>query len=97
MWKAWILEDGELKEVCEGQRPWNEIKCRVVRLGIEWRGRFIELPRNMAEYGQAKSASASIAGGQITIESRWIGYRKDGQWVRLRCFEANDQAQIEIA
>ena len=97
MWIAITQEDGSLKEYRGGSSDWRSVRHRLVGLAFEWNGKRYNLPSGMKEYFQATSASASIGGGPIRIESRYIGCRhNDGKIMRLRFYEGQTEPTVEI-
>jgi len=95
MWKA-ILDDGTVVLESDGT-PWGTIKRRVKRLGYIHKGTEIMLPEGETEYLRANSASTSIHGGDVTIESKWVGFRtSDNKVFKLRFNEMTGNVSVEV-
>ena len=93
MWEA-TLEDGTT--VTAEQHRFSEIKDKVISLRFTYAGVVHKLPDNQPEYFCATTASASLGGGEVTIESRWIGCRtKDGKIIRMRFSAIKNMVSIE--
>ena len=71
-WKA-TLKDGS--EKTENDSKWSEVKDNIQTLSLVLdSGQEITLPR-ADSYIQAKSASADIGSSDVTIISRYIGFK----------------------
>jgi hypothetical protein len=95
-WKA-MTKDG--KEILEGQASWTSIKNNIKQLALTIpNGPTILLPKNMEEYFHAKTASAELGGTgkDITIESRYIGFKIGNNIVRIRVNEKTQNITVEV-
>jgi len=92
----WVatLDDGT--HASEGSCDWNDVSFRVVGLKMNVNGTWYSLPDGMESYVQAKTASAPMGGGEITIESRYIGFRNGNHEYCLRVDEHTHNVSIEI-
>ena len=54
-----------------------------------------QLPMKARQYIQGKTASATL-GGQVKIESRFIGFIKDGVKFVIRVDEETNEIRIEL-
>ena len=93
MWEA-TLDDGTIAnaERCR----FGEIKDKVKSLRFIYAGVVHKLPDNQPEYLCAATASASLGGGEATVESRWIGCRTaDGRIIRLRFSALKNLVSVE--
>jgi hypothetical protein len=82
MWIA-ILKDGS--EVTEKTHKWSQIKDGINRLSYIYNGTRLDLPPS-TEFIQYKSASASLFGGNIEIESQTIGFILNGKKILFRFY-----------
>jgi hypothetical protein len=91
----WVatLDDGTMAS--ETSSDWNEVKDRVVSLRMNVDGKWHSLPDNMECYIQAKTVSAPVGGGEITIESRYIGFRNGNYEYYLRVDEYTGDVSVE--
>jgi hypothetical protein len=93
MWQA-RLDDGTV--ATEATHKWASIKSRVVGLSFIKDGATYSLPEDQQEYMRAKTGSAPLMGGEITVESEWIGFRDNGgRVVKLRFFSSGNMA-VEV-
>jgi len=98
-WRA-ELKNGDF--INEFERVhWNNIKDDVVGLHLiidygDGTKQVISLPSNCEEYIQAKTASAPLTGGDVTIESRYVGCKKNSQLLRLRINELTNNISLEF-
>ena len=91
-----ILGDGTVLSESDGV-PWGEAKDRAVGLSISIGGTTVALPRNMKPYVQGKTASCPFFGGDVKIESRWIGFdAPSGDRIVARVSEATGNVSIEV-
>lgn len=88
-----ILKNG--KEVIEGQLPWTEIKSDIEKLYIICNQQQIQLPSNMDEYGQAKTASADLTGKNLQIESHYCWFKKNNIKILIRVDAKTGNINIE--
>jgi hypothetical protein len=93
MWKA-KLKDG--KEVNENNCKWPDIKNEVKELSLVINNKTITLPNNMEQYHQSKSASASLGGNNIEIESRNIGFSLGNKVIAVKVNEKTNNISIEV-
>jgi len=92
-WTA-TLRDG--KTVTEQTSRWRDIKDSIGELRFIYHGVTYAFPAGMPEYVQGKTASASLAGGDIKIESHWVGFRSPtGQVIKLRFYEGQDRVELK--
>jgi len=80
--------------ITEEDINWDLVKDEVVSLSLNNNGQKITLPNNL-EYVQGKTASATL-GGQVKIESRFIGFIKDGVKFVIRVDEETNEIRIEL-
>jgi hypothetical protein len=93
MWQA-RLDDGTV--ATEATHKWSSINSRVVALSYIKDGVTHSLPENQPEYMRAKTGSAPLTGGEVTVESEWIGFRDmSGRVVRLRFYSSGNMA-VEV-
>jgi hypothetical protein len=95
---GWVatLDDGSTRSEFDGT-IWAEVKRRVVGLCLVAKGTVVTLPVGMRSYTQGKTASCPVCGGDITIESRWIGfYAPSGDKITTRVDEATGKVSIEV-
>jgi len=94
----WIAKLSDGRVVTENDNvPWSSIKDDVIWLGLE-RGDFpvISLPEKQKSYLQGKTASCSLVGGSIEVESRWIGFETEsGVVIKIRVQEASGCISVE--
>lgn len=94
-WTA-TLDDGSMVMESDDGADWNGIADRVVGLKMNVDGIWYRLPDGMQSYIQAKTVSAPIGGGELTIESRYIGFRDGDKEYCLRVDEHTRNVSIEI-
>jgi hypothetical protein len=93
MWKAKLKNQ---KEVSELNTKWDDVKSDVVELLLITNdNKIVYLPKNL-EYTQFKSASCSMGGNDIQIESRTIGFKMGDKTVNIRVNEKNGNINVEI-
>ena len=80
MWTA-KLKNGQI--VSETTHKWSEVKERIDRLSYIYNGTTVNLPPS-SEYIQIKSASASLTGGEIEVESQTVGFKVGDKKILLR-------------
>jgi len=95
-WKIRTKDGRELSEL-DGIK-WKDIKDNISELIMSTNdGKFIFLPKNMPKYLQAKTASADLGGnGNVTIESRFIGFKYKDVTIVVRVNEKNNNITIEV-
>lgn len=94
MWRA-VLDDNSVVSEDSGVK-WSDIKNRVSGLSFLFNGVTYTLPPSQKRYLRADSASASLIGGKVTIESRWIGYETHlGSVIKLRFHLASGHVSME--
>jgi len=92
-WKA-ILSDGTTAS--EGSHKWSDVESDVVALSLHIDGREYSLPKLDGKYFQAKTVSIGMMGGEIKIESRYVGVMtKDFEYC-LRVDENDLRCNLEI-
>lgn len=95
-WKA-ILKNGEVIEENIEKPNWTpELAKNITHLELDNNGQIIKLPPNMEEYVQAKTGSADILSHKCQLESRYIGFIKNGIKVIVRVNEATNNVSIEV-
>jgi hypothetical protein len=99
-WQA-ILRDGktidEPSDQGESAKIWKDIRIDVCGLNLVCDDLVITLPRNMFSYEQSKTGSAALGGGEIILESRWIGFMTEtGQILKVRFHEREKKISIEL-
>jgi len=82
MWEA-ILKNG--LKVSEMTSKWSDVKGAIERLSYIYNGTRLDLPPS-TEFIQYKSASASLFGGNIEIESQTIGFILNGKKILFRFY-----------
>lgn len=93
-WKS-ILKNGDIVEENTEFPNWTKIKDSVASLEMDNNGQIIKLPSNMPEYIQGKTASANLNNGECQIESRFIGFVKNGLRIIVRIDERSNNIFIE--
>jgi len=73
----------------------NDI-CEL-ELNIEDKGISICLPKGLETYNQSKTASADIASGTVTIESRNIAFKIGNSIVTIRVEESTGNIKVEVS
>ena len=92
-WKA-TLKDGS--EVSENDSKWSDVKNDIQTLSMALDdGRKIVLPA-AESYVQAKSASANIGSPEITVESRYIGWKLGNNTIIVRVNEKTQDISVEV-
>jgi len=93
----WIGKTKDGREVNEQTHSWSDVEGDLVELGFVLDdGKTISLPSNLPEYIQAKTASADMDGNNLQIESRYIGFCKDGLQILLRVDEKSSNITVEV-
>jgi len=104
----WTGKTKDGREVNENNSSWTDVKdelselgfviedVKVPKMGLVIGGQRIDLPKNMPEYIQAKTASADMNGNNVQIESRYIGFCKDGTQIILRVNEESNDITVEL-
>ena len=83
--------------ITERDVNWSEIDVSAVRrLALCFDGRVYALPEGPRRYVQGKTASVPMEGGDITIESRYIGFRHGNHEYCLRVDEYTNDVSVEI-
>lgn len=108
LWTQWTILgeimkrywSGKLKNgnsVCEKTHEWKDVKKDLVSLAmvLEDKDLKIDLPSGL-EYIQAKTASADLSGGNIQIESRYIGFINCGKKTIIRVEESTGNISVEV-
>jgi hypothetical protein len=92
----WTGKTKDNREVSEKTHPWNEIEKDLIelKLFIPSKNISITLPPNM-KYSHFKSASCSLGGKNIEIESRVIGVKIGNNLVKIRIDEKTNNITIE--
>lgn len=80
MWEA-TLKNGT--KASEMTHKWREIKNDIDTLICHYNGTVLIFPPS-DEYIQYKTASASLMGGQVDVESQTIGYVLNGKKTLFR-------------
>lgn len=93
--RRWIGKNKQNNSITEANIPWNKVKSELTSLCFDNNGQIIELPNNM-EYIQGKTASAPLLGGEVTIESRYIGFNLGNNTIRVRINEKSNNIRIEV-
>jgi hypothetical protein len=94
-WVA-ILTNGNIVREDEVS-SWDDVKDELENIYMELdNGMKISLPPYQLEYGQAKTASASLDGGDVQIESRYIYFRLGNNIVKVRVDEKTSNISIEV-
>ena len=93
MWKA-KLKDGT--EISELNSKWEDIKNNIIELLLITNdNKVVYLPKNL-EYTQFKTASISMGGNDMQIESRVVGFKMGDKTVNIRVNEKNGNINVEI-
>ena len=93
MWKARLKNGTEISEL---NSKWDDVKNDVVELLLITNdNKIIYLPKNL-EYTQFKSASCSMGGNDMQIESRVVGFKMGDKMVNIRVNEKNGNINVEI-
>jgi hypothetical protein len=94
MWKARLKNGTEISEL---NSKWDDVKNDVVELLLITNdNKIVYLPKNMESYNQFKSASCSMGGNDMQIESRVIGFKLGNKMVNIRVNEKNGNINVEI-
>lgn len=94
--RYWKVKCADGNEWREGEKKWSEVSLDAVGLSLHVDGREYKLPDNAGEYFQAKTASAPLAGGDVTILSRYIGFRRGNIEYYLRVAESDSSCLLEV-
>jgi len=85
MWKAILKNNTQATEI---SHKWSDIKKDIETLSYDYNGVEVNLPAlngKIKEYLQFKSASASLSGGAIDVESQTVGViLKDGTKISVK-------------
>ena len=93
----WIAKLQNGSAIDESTHPWPHNGEGVVALSlILQNGRELKLPDGADHYIQAHTASADLRTGQVTIESRYIGFVFGNKVVRIRVKESTGDISIEL-
>jgi len=93
MWKARLKNSQEISEL---NSKWDDVKNDVVELLLITNdNKIIYLPKNL-EYTQFKTASISMGGNDMQIESRVIGFKLGDKTVNIRVNEKTGNITVEI-
>lgn len=93
--KQWFGKDEYDHSVAECTTSWKNAEDTLESLSMDNNGQIIELPKGMI-YVQGKTASASLSGGESTIESRYIGFYLGNSIVRIRVNEKSNNIKVEV-
>lgn len=94
-WTA-VLKDGTVASESNGDQ-WSSVSGNVVCLLLSDGKQEITLPARQKRYVQGKSCSCCLTGGEVTIESRWIGFETpSGDTVKVRISESNGTVTVEV-
>ena len=96
--KQWIIKtkDGTTIKESEGA-SWDDIDPKnIEEVLFDNNKQMINLPKNMPQYIQAKTASADLGSRNIQIESRYIGFKLGNNIVRIRVDEKTNNISVEI-
>ena len=77
MWKATLKDNSE---VDESNQAWSGVKKDIKTLSYDFKGTEVILPPingKIKEFVQYKSASASLSGGSIEVDSQTVGFVLD--------------------
>jgi hypothetical protein len=92
-WRATTKDGGFVSESLGSN--WNQVSKNITSLELVTDDYVISLPENM-EYIQAKTASADLGGGNLDIESRYIGVKLGDHNVIVRVDEKSGNISLEI-
>ena len=94
----WVATLNDGTKITEKDTNWANVdKDQIKTLGFMLEnGKKIDLPENMDEYGQAKTASANINGSDFQIESRYISFKLGNNTVKVRVNEISNNISVEI-
>jgi len=92
----WYAKKKDGTTVTELTHRWSEVKDDVISLGLNLGIQNILLPENMDEYVEAKTASVGMGGGEVQIESRYIGFRLGNSIVKVRASEDSKEISVEV-
>jgi hypothetical protein len=92
-WRG-ITKDDKFVTEAQGVQ-WNDIVTELKSLELVTENGTIKLPDNM-KYIQAKTASAELGSGHVTIESRYIGFCLKDEKIIVRVNEKTGNIGIEI-
>lgn len=91
------MDDKNIESYKEDSHSWNEAKDNIKSLKLETaNGWTFELPDDMEEYIQGKTASADLGSGQIEIESRFIGFKLGNNTIKLRINDKIKVISVEV-
>lgn len=94
-WEADINDGSCIKE--SDNVLWSSIKENVVGLRLKSDDTvLINLPSGMGKYTQGKTGSCGLFGGEIKIESRWIGFENNSTGVKIRRSENDGRIDVEV-
>ncbi len=93
--KKWIAYLNDQSIVSSDECVWKNIEDKVTSIYFINDDQKITLPKEMDKYGQATTASASLLGGGVHIESRYIYFEKNGLKIIVRIGEKTGDIQIE--
>lgn len=93
--KQWLGRDKQGNIIYESNCSWKNAKDNLSALSFDNNGQTIMLPENLS-YVQGKSASANIGSGEVTVESRFIGFLLGNNIVKIRIDEKSNNIRIEI-
>ena len=93
--KEWKAQTDDGRWFNEGEIPWEVIQPNVTHLEFNNNGQRLVLPK-AESYLQGKSASADMATGKCSIESRFLGAIIGNTIVKIRINEVSNNISVEI-
>lgn len=97
MQKYWFITTLDNNIITEKDQNWEDIsKDQIKSIALQNGQQTISLPQDMDEYGQGKTASASLGGNTIHIESRYIWGKKGNNINRIRIDEKSHNISLEL-
>lgn len=87
-----LLNNGEW--ITENEKPWDEIKDKVIRLEFNNNGQIISFPKNATNFAQSKTASGNLLNGECQIESRNFSFSLGNIIVSVRVKENTNNISL---
>jgi hypothetical protein len=94
----WKIKTKDNREVSEQDGiVWKNVKDNIQQLMfVTDDNKVIEMPPNMEEYFQAKTASITLGTNDFNIESRFVGFKLGNNMIKLRIDEKTKNIFVEI-
>ena len=93
--KYWYGHNKSGEVIREQDTSWEDAQGQLIDFYFNNNGQTIELPKNK-EYIQGKTASATMGTGEVQIESRFFGWKKGNNIVKIRIDEKSNSIKIDV-